>query len=73
MIYPDIASLAENYVDLLTPDANCEYDQFVEINLDEVNITDTHNCFITLLLLMDSWNLMLMVHLLLTLQTLYQN
>lgn len=39
LVYPDIASLAENYVDLLTPDSNCEYDQFIEINLDEVNIT----------------------------------
>lgn len=30
----DIATFAQKYKDLLTPDANCPYDEVVEINLD---------------------------------------
>lgn len=34
---PEIASLADEYSDLLVPDEGCEYDQVIEINLDEVS------------------------------------
>lgn len=33
----EIASLAEEYKDLLVPDAGCEYDQLIELNLSEVS------------------------------------
>lgn len=33
----EIASLADEYKDLLVPDAGCEYDQVIEINLNEVS------------------------------------
>ncbi|KAM9463148.1 aconitate hydratase, mitochondrial-like [Clarias gariepinus] len=32
----EIASLADEYKDLLVPDAGCEYDQVIEINLNEL-------------------------------------
>ncbi|XP_067143865.1 aconitate hydratase, mitochondrial-like [Centruroides vittatus] len=32
----EIANLADQYQELLTPDQNCEYDQVVEINLNEL-------------------------------------
>lgn len=32
----EIAALSDEYSDLLVPDEGCEYDQVVEINLDEV-------------------------------------
>lgn len=38
----DIAELADEYKDLLTPDAGCEYDKIVEINLNEVNFLFYH-------------------------------
>lgn len=34
---PEIAALADEYSDLLVPDQGCEYDQVIEINLDEVS------------------------------------
>ena len=36
LLPPDIAALAEEYKDDLVPDAGCQYDQVVEINLSEV-------------------------------------
>lgn len=36
--YADIAALADGYADLLVPDEGCEYDQVIEINLDEVGL-----------------------------------
>lgn len=35
-ISPEIAALADEHSDLLVPDEGCEYDQLIEINLDEV-------------------------------------
>uniref|UniRef100_H3D5X8 Aconitate hydratase, mitochondrial n=1 Tax=Tetraodon nigroviridis TaxID=99883 RepID=H3D5X8_TETNG len=32
----DIAALADGYADLLVPDEGCEYDQVIEINLDQL-------------------------------------
>lgn len=34
---PEIAALSDEYSDLLVPDEGCEYDQVIEINLDEVS------------------------------------
>lgn len=34
----EIAALADEYQDILVPDAGCEYDQVVEINLSEVSL-----------------------------------
>lgn len=34
--FPEIAALADGYSDLLVPDEGCEYDQLIELNLDEV-------------------------------------
>lgn len=34
----EIAALADGYADLLVPDEGCEYDQIIEINLDEVSL-----------------------------------
>lgn len=33
-----IASLANSYKDLLSSDANAQYDQLIELNLSQVNI-----------------------------------
>lgn len=33
----EIAGLADEYKDLLVPDAGCEYDQLIELNLSEVS------------------------------------
>lgn len=35
-VSPEIAALADEYSDLLVPDEGCEYDQLIELNLDEV-------------------------------------
>lgn len=32
----DIADLASNYKELLTPDKGCQYDKLIEIDLDKV-------------------------------------
>lgn len=32
----EIAELSEKHKDLLVPDEGCEYDQLIELNLDEV-------------------------------------
>lgn len=37
LVCVEIASLADEYKDLLVPDAGCEYDQVIEINLSEVS------------------------------------
>lgn len=34
--FSEIAALADEYSDLLVPDEGCEYDQIIELNLDEV-------------------------------------
>ena len=36
VLSPEIAALADRYSDLLVPDKGCEYDQVIELNLDEV-------------------------------------
>lgn len=36
LLIPDIASLAEEFKDHLVPDPGCQYDQLIEINLNEV-------------------------------------
>lgn len=36
--FPEIAALADEYSDLLVPDEGCEYDQLIELNLDEVRL-----------------------------------
>lgn len=34
--FSEIAALADEYSNLLVPDEGCEYDQTIELNLDEV-------------------------------------
>ena len=34
--FADIAAVADQYADLLVPDEGCEYDELIELNLDEV-------------------------------------
>lgn len=34
--FSEIAALSDHYSDLLVPDKGCEYDQVIELNLDEV-------------------------------------
>ena len=41
-----IAEMADEFQDDLNPDEGCEYDQIVEINLDEVR-PYTETCFIS--------------------------
>ena len=72
----DIAGLAEKHINLLTADSGCEYDRYIEINLDEV----FHSLFVTCMFIINdvlcctcSWNLMLTVLLHLILLTLFQN
>lgn len=36
MLISDIANLAEEFKDHLVPDPGCQYDQLIEINLNEV-------------------------------------
>lgn len=36
LLIPDIANLAEEFKDHLVPDPGCQYDQVIEINLNEV-------------------------------------
>ena len=44
-----IAGLAERYTGLLTPDDGCQYDQLIEINLDEVRIVwDSHSSVLSM-------------------------
>lgn len=35
-LFSEIAAVADEYSDLLVPDQGCEYDQIIELNLDEV-------------------------------------
>lgn len=35
-LFVEIAALADEYSDVLVPDEGCEYDQIIELNLDEV-------------------------------------
>lgn len=35
-MFSEIAAVADEYSDLLVPDQGCEYDQIIELNLDEV-------------------------------------
>lgn len=37
-LIPDIAALADEFKQHLVPDAGCQYDQVIEINLSEVRL-----------------------------------
>lgn len=37
-----IAELSEKHKDLLVPDEGCEYDQLIELNLDEVCVLENY-------------------------------
>lgn len=38
-LIPDIAALADEFQQYLVPDAGCQYDQVIEINLSEVRLS----------------------------------
>lgn len=47
MLWSEIAALADKFSDLLVPDEGCEYDQVIELNLDEVSPTERWNPAVT--------------------------